>query len=457
MSDWFAGAKARAVPIIAVASDDLEEGLAEAPERAARFAQAAGFKAKSGEVLISPDEDGDLETVLFGLGDGRDPFVFGGLPRRLPEGTYAASLPPKRFDPDLVALAWALGAYSFEKYKSADRKPAKLVAPKRCDVEAVERAARATAYVRDLVNTPAGDMGPAALQAEAERFAEEFGANVRVTTGGRLGRANYPLVHAVGRAAEEAPRVLEIEWGKKAAPVIALVGKGITFDSGGLNIKTGNFMRLMKKDMGGGAHALGLARLIIESKLPCRLHVIVPAAENAVAGDAFRPASVLTSRVGKTIEIENTDAEGRLVLADALTRAGEHDPRVVIDFATLTGAARVALGPEIAPYYTNDDALAEALEVSAKERADPVWRMPLWEGYERALESSIADMRNAGVDAFAGSVSAALFLRRFVGDRPWVHFDVFAWNAYARPGRPAGGEAQGLRAAFGLIKSIVEG
>lgn len=456
MKEWFAAAKAKATPIIAVTSEALAEGLSDAPAAAAKFAEAQGFKARPGETVLCPGEDGAISTVIFGVGDGGDPYVFGALPRSLPEAVYSLSLPAKLFDPDLAALGWVMGGYAFEKYKSSDRKPARLVPPAKCDVEAVSRYARAIFLVRDLVNTPAGDMGPVALQGVAETFTEAYGAQVRITTGARLIRAGYPLVHAVGRAAEEAPRVIEIEWGKKTAPLIALIGKGITFDTGGLNIKVGNFMRLMKKDMGGAAHALALAQLIMEAKLPCRLHVVVPVAENSIAGNAFRPGDVLTSRAGKTIEIENTDAEGRLVLADAITRAGELDPRLILDFATLTGAARVALGPEIAPYYTNDDKLADALEKAAKDQSDPIWRMPLWDGYERMLDSSIADMRNAGVDAFAGSISAALFLRRFINSTPWVHFDVFAWNATARPGRPAGGDAHGLRAAFGMIESVLK-
>lgn len=455
MTEWLAESGAKATPIISIEAAAREAMLIDAPPAVKAFADAAGFKGKAGETLLIPTSAGKLKTVLFGLGDGKDPFVYGALPQSLPEGDYVLDPQPEDFDPTLVALGWGLGAYVFDRYKSSPRSPAKLVAPEGCDVAEAGRLARAAYLVRDLVNTPAADMGPRQMEAAADRFIDDYGANVRVTVDKSLEQYGYPMVYAVGKAGADEPRVIELEWGEDDHPVICVVGKGVTFDTGGLNIKVGDYMRLMKKDMGGAAHALGLAQLIMEAELPCKLHVILPIAENAISSNAFRPGDVLKSRTGKTVEIENTDAEGRLILADALARAAEHNPRVIIDFATLTGAARVALGPELAPFYATDDAHAQSLEASGRTLADPVWRMPLWDGYDRQLDSPIADLRNLGDGPFAGSVVAALFLRRFTGGKPWVHFDVFAWNPSARPGRPKGGEAQGLRAAYGFVQTLL--
>ncbi len=455
MTTWFAEAGKKATPLIAIAAPSLDAALSALPAAVAAFAKSAGFTGKSGEILLVPGATGKLKCALFGLGAGTDPYVFGAAPHALPAGVYEIEGAPEALDPTLIALGWAMGAYVFDRYKPAKREPALLVPPDGADRARAERFGRAVHRVRDMVNTPAADFGPRAMEDAADRFLDDYRANVRVTVGESLKEYGYPLVHAVGRAASEEPRVIEIEWGREDAPVIVVVGKGVAFDTGGLNIKPGDYMRLMKKDMGGAAHAFGLAQLIIESELDCRLHVIIPAVENAVSERAFRPGDILKSRAGLTVEVENTDAEGRLILADALTRACEHDPKLIIDFATLTGAARVALGPELAPYYANDDELAAHLEAAARRNADPIWRMPLWQGYARQVESPIADLKNLGDGPLGGSILAALFLERFVGQRPWVHFDVFAWNPVARPGRPKGGEAQGLRAAFGLVESVL--
>jgi leucyl aminopeptidase len=356
-----------------------------------------------------------------------------------------------------LALAFALGAYRFDRYKSKSAPRPRLVAPVGVDLAAIRAIADACFRVRRMVDTPAADMGPAEIEAEAREVARAHGASVEVTVGEALLAANYPAVHAVGRAAapHRAPRLIEIGWNLDAPdrPLIALVGKGVAFDSGGLDIKPAAGMRNMKKDMGGAAHVLGLAQLIMGANLPVRLVVLVAAVENAISGDAFRPGDVLQTRKGLTVEVGNTDAEGRLILSDALARAGEHRPDLTIDFATLTGAARVALGPELPPLYTDDEALAADLLAAAARVGDPLWRMPLWPGYRSSVEAEIADLRNDSAPwAQAGSVTAALFLQRFAPETgAWAHLDVFAWNPRARPGWPEGGEAQGIRAVFDML------
>jgi leucyl aminopeptidase len=349
-----------------------------------------------------------------------------------------------------------MGGYVFDRYrKRSDKGHARLVAPRGADLDEARRISHACALCRDMVNTPANDMGPLQIETIAREIAEQYGAGISVITGEDLHEANYPSVHAVGRAAcaDRAPRMIELSWGE-SGPLIALVGKGVVFDTGGLDIKPSSGMRLMKKDMGGAAHALALGRMIMDAGLKVRLVVLVPAVENAISGDAMRPGDVLASRKGLTIEVGNTDAEGRLVLADALARAAELDPELTLDFATLTGAARVALGPQVIPFYTDDDALAKALDKAAARVSDPVWRMPLWAGYEGAVEGDIADLRNDPEPwAQAGSVTAALFLKRFAPAKGWAHFDVFAWNPKARPGFPAGAEAQVIRAAYAMLKA----
>jgi leucyl aminopeptidase len=421
------------------------------------FAETAEFKAKAGQALLVPGEDGKLHHVVFGLGaaDGpADPMALRALAAKLPAGDYRIAQAPAGLDREQAALAFALGSYRFDRYKKKPGERARLVA-EGCDAEEVRHLAHACALARDMINTPANDLGPLQIETIAREIAEQYGARITVIVGDGLLEANYPAVHAVGRAAapERAPRMIEIDWGEAGAPLVALVGKGVVFDTGGLDIKPSAGMRLMKKDMGGAAHVLALGRMIMAAKLPVRLTVLVPVVENAIAGDAMRPGDVLASRKGLSIEVGNTDAEGRLILADALVRAAELEPALTIDMATLTGAARAALGPQLPPFYTDDDELAGQIEAAARAVGDPMWRMPLWKPYGDALDSDIADLKNDPDGwAQAGSVTAALFLQRFAPQRPWVHFDIMAWNPRGRPGWPSGGEVQGARALYRMIR-----
>ena len=399
-------------------------------------------------------------AALFGLGAGEaaDPMALRALPGRLPAGDYHLASVPAGLDAGLCALAWGLGSYAFDRYKQKHAAPRpRLVVDEGADLAELNAVVHACALARDMVNTPANDMGPLQIETIAREIAEQYGAAVTVTTGDALLEAGYPAVHAVGRAADprRAPRFIEIGWNLAAEdrPLVAIVGKGVVFDTGGLDIKPSAGMRLMKKDMGGAAHALALGRMIMAAGLPVRLAVLVPAVENAIGGDAMRPGDVLASRKGLSIEVGNTDAEGRLILADALARAAELSPDLTLDLATLTGAARVALGPQVIPFYTADEALARDVAAAADATFDPLWRMPLWAGYADALDSDIADLKN-DPDAWAqaGSVTAALFLQRFAPAGAWAHFDIFAWNPRGRPGFPVGGEAQAVRALYAMLK-----
>lgn len=429
----------------------------------AAWAEANDFSGKAGQVLVVPGADGRPVEALFGAGAGFDPMSARTLAARLPggfwrlEGVEGAAA-------HLAALAFLLGGYRFDRYKARpDRPRPRLVAPEGLALEETLNLAAACALAREMVDTPAADMGPLQIEAIAREIAQAHGATIAVTTGDALLEANYPAVHAVGRAAapHRAPRLIEIGWNldRTELPLVALVGKGVVFDTGGLDLKPAAGMRNMKKDMGGAAHALALGRLVMQADLPVRLVVLVAAVENAVSGDAFRPGDILSSRKGLTIEIGNTDAEGRLILADALARASEHAPELTLDFATLTGAARIALGPELPPVYTDDEALAEQLLAASRAVADPLWRMPLWPGYRAALDSEIADVRNdSAAWAQGGSITAALFLQKFAPETgAWAHLDVFAWNPRNRPGWPEGAETQGLRAAFALLKGRYPG
>ncbi|WP_292024195.1 MULTISPECIES: M17 family metallopeptidase [unclassified Brevundimonas] len=425
---------------------------------ARRWGDLYGFEGKAGQLLVVPGSDGEVAQVLVGSGATFDPMSVRGLSARLPGGLYRLEVAAE--DAELATLAFLLGAYVFDRYKARpDRAPARLVAPDGADVAEVSRIAAACALAREMVDTPAADMGPLQIETIAREIAESAGATITVVEGDALLEENYPAVHAVGRAAapHRAPRLIEIGWklDRTDLPLVALVGKGVVFDTGGLDLKPAAGMRNMKKDMGGSAHALALGRLVMQADLPVRLVVIVAAVENAVSADAFRPGDVLNSRKGLTIEIGNTDAEGRLILADALTRAGEHEPDLTLDFATLTGAARVALGPDLPPLYTDDEALAAGLLAAAGAVRDPLWRMPLWPGYRASLDTEIADMKNdSSAWAQAGSVTAALFLQRFAPTTgAWAHMDIFAWNPRARPGYPEGGEAQALRACYAMLKA----
>ena len=444
-----------AIPVRALLESETGPALDAAPPAARTFAAISDFKGKAGQLLLVPGADGALTSVLFGLGASADPMDFRTLAGKLPAGTYKIDHAPKAMAADQIALAFALGSYKFDRYKAHGAEKAKLVA-EGCDVDEVRHVAHACALARDMVNTPANDMGPRQVETIAREIAEQYGAEIAVVTGDDLLEANYPAIHAVGRAAvpERAPRMIEISWGKADAPLIALVGKGVVFDTGGLDIKPSAGMRQMKKDMGGAAHALALGRMVMAAKLSVRLVVLVPVAENAISGDAMRPGDVIASRKGLTIEVGNTDAEGRLILADALARAAELEPALTIDLATLTGAARAALGPQLPPFYTADDGLAAELEAAAAAVGDGLWRMPLWAGYAGAIDSEIADLKNDPDGwAQAGSVTAALFLQRFAPAGAWLHFDIFAWNPKPRPGWPVGGEAQTVRALFHLLQA----
>jgi leucyl aminopeptidase len=457
-------AEGQAVALYALTEAELPAFLDARPPLAARLAKAAQFKAKAGQVLIVPgaDGDGEADIALFGLGEAAKPdgMAFRALPARLPPGDYRLAAAPAGVALDRIALAWALGAYAYDRYRQKPAEPrARLVLAETPGLAEVKAIAEACALARDLVNTPPNDMGPVQLEMAAREVAEAHGAAISVITGDDLLTENYPAVHAVGRAADpkRASRMIEIRWGgdDPGRPLIALVGKGVVFDTGGLDIKPSAGMRLMKKDMGGAAHALALAKMVMAAALPVRLTVLLPVVENAIAGDAMRPSDVIASRKGLSIEIGNTDAEGRLILADALTRAEELAPDLTIDLATLTGAARVALGPQVIPFYTADDALAEAIAAAGRDVGDAVWRMPLWAGYEEALDSDIADIKNDPDGwAQAGSVTAALFLQRFAPKTgAWVHLDVFAWNPRGRPGFAVGAEAQTVRALYAMLKA----
>ncbi|MEM8617976.1 MAG: leucyl aminopeptidase family protein, partial [Pseudomonadota bacterium] len=366
------------------------------------------------------------------------------------EGDYTVVTPGPltAFD---ITTGWADGAYRFDRYLKNKATPPRLLLPSESS-EAAIREAAAIHLLRDMVNTPAEDMGPADIQATISNLAERHGASLETTIGDALLDQNYPLVHAVGRAGPQPPRIMELSWGDECHPELAIVGKGVAFDTGGLNLKTGNYMRLMKKDMGGSAHAIALAALVMGANLPVRLKLYVPAVENSISGTAFRPGDILNSRKGLSVEIDNTDAEGRLILADALTRASESDPDLIIDFATLTGAARIALGPDLAPYYTDDEGLAADIARASADSGDPAWRMPLWGPYKTMLSSPIADLVNSASGSFAGSITAAIFLKQFVDAERWVHLDVWAWRL-GKYGRPEGGAACGLRAMWAMLQS----
>jgi leucyl aminopeptidase len=437
------GAVESASPVYLIKDDGLD--AAEAPESLAALAKANRFAGEAGAMLANE------EGVLYGIGDGTDALIAAGLSEKLPAGVYHFATHLEGAAAELACLGWLLGAYRFDRYKSAKACEAVLIAPPSVDAAAVKRAGRATALARDLVNTPAADMTPAALEAEARTLAEAYGASINVVTGDALLKQNFPMVHAVGRAADVAPRLIDITWGRDDAPKLTLVGKGVTFDSGGLNIKGASGMAIMKKDMGGAAHALALGQMVMDSGLDVRLRVLTPAVENAISGNAFRPGDILASRKGLSVEIGNTDAEGRLILGDVMALAAEETPDLMVSLATLTGAARIALGPEVVPFYTDDDGLAETLASASTETADPIWRMPLWANYESMLSSSIADVNHISANAFAGSIIAALFLKRFAGEAPWVHFDIYAWRPKAAPGRPIGAEVQAIRALFAAI------
>jgi len=442
-----------ATPIWLLRSADLKAWCAGNAGSAAVWVETSGFKAEAGKVLLLPDRSGGIAGALLGLGDGTDPFATGALATALPLRTYRFAA-VEGIDAENAVLGFALGTYQFNRYTGAKRENPRLILPDGVDGEEISRLARAIFLVRDLINTPANDMNPMDLASVALEIAQTHGAKSRVIVGDDLLTENYPLVHAVGRAAEVAPRLIDFTWGRADAPKLTLVGKGVCFDTGGLDLKPSSAMLLMKKDMGGAANVLALADLVMSAKLDVRLRVLIPAVENNVAGNAFRPGDVLQSRKGITVEIGNTDAEGRLILADALAEADSECPDLVIDMATLTGAARTALGPDLPPFYTHDDALAAEIAEAAEATFDPLWRMPLWKPYDNWLSSKIADVNHISDGPFAGSITAALFLARFIEkSKSWVHFDIYGWMPKPRPGRPVGGEAQAIRALYYLLKA----
>jgi leucyl aminopeptidase len=445
---------ASAIPITFATKSTWDAIRADLPAPAQQFALANGFIAKPGAWLTLPDADGRIAQVVFGLEEAgsksRDPFRVGALPGLLPSGIYRFA--NSAHDVRLAALAFALGSYRFTRYRKADVLDVRLVPPEGVDAAEIERIADAAMLARDLINTPSNDMGPAELALAARMVAERFGASFTCIVGEDLVPQNFPLIHAVGRASTRTPRLIELAWGDPANPKVTLVGKGVCFDTGGLDLKPSSGMLTMKKDMGGAANVLALAQMVMDAKLKLRLRVLIPAVENAVAGNAFRPLDVFASRKGLSVEIGNTDAEGRLILADALAYADEEEPDLLIDMGTLTGAARVALGPDLPPFYTNDEMLAADVARCAREENDPLWRMPLWPPYDAWLDSKVANLNNAPSGTFAGSITCALFLQRFVERaKSWLHLDIYAWMPTGKPGRPEGGECQAARAVFKLL------
>jgi leucyl aminopeptidase len=441
-------------PIHLVDKDSFAGWLKKRPAEDRALLDAQRFDGKAPDAFAILPRGSDFEVVSAVKSTAKlSPWCLAALGAKLPDGTYKLA----QGEPGLASLGWLLSQHRFDQYRSkkdGERGPRVLVTGEPAKVDEMVGLAAATGLVRDLVNTPAADLGPAEIEAAVADLASRSGARLRVTSGTELAEG-YPLIAAVGGAAtpERAPRLIELEWGKPADPRVAIVGKGVCFDSGGLDLKPAAGMRIMKKDMGGAAHALALAKLIIERRLPIRLHLLIPAVENAVSGAAYRPGDIVKSRKGLFVEVDNTDAEGRLILADALARAAEDKPELIVDFATLTGAARVALGPDLPATFVNRDDLASELEGSARDVDDPIWRMPLWDPYDEQLKSDIADLSNTSGNAMAGAVYAALFLRRFVpADTPWVHLDTWAWRDPAKPGRPKGGDALGLRAVFELLE-----
>ncbi|MDP5306594.1 leucyl aminopeptidase family protein [Paracoccus spongiarum] len=454
MPPHFAPASDDALPIWPVWKGDA------LPDGAGTWPEASGFAAKPGEICLLPGADGALAGALFGLGEparaGRERLAFARA-TALPRGCWRLAAIPAGFDPDEAALGWLLGQYRFTRYKGQPEDGPRLVAPEGVDAARIEAIAAGEFLTRDLINTPAADMGPDQIENAARDLAGEIGARIRVITGPALLEHNLPMIHAVGRAAATAPRLIELSLGDDG-PLVAIIGKGVCFDTGGLNLKPGASMALMKKDMGGAATALGLLMMLARTGAArgLRLRLLIPAVENSVSGNAFRPGDVLTSRKGLTVEVNNTDAEGRLVLADAMALAAEDRPDLMISLATLTGAARVALGPDIPPFYCDDDRTADALSRAAMAVGDPLWRMPFWTPYEPQIEPQIADLDNAPSGGMAGSITAALFLRRFAeGAGRYVHLDIYGWQPGPAPGRPKGGVGQGARAILAALPEML--
>ncbi len=447
------------IPLHLVSPAQAQETLSQLGGAAQAWAQVNGFAAKFGQVLVLPDSSGALQAALVGTGSDKERsrarFALGAARAKLPGGVYhlVSSLSGDARKQEY--LGWLLAGYRFDRYAKNPCPKAQLAPPQEPGLaQELEKIAAAEALTRDLINTPSSDMGPAELEAAARRLADAFGAQMSVIKGQDLLDQNFPMIHAVGRASSRAPRLIDLHWGD-AGPKLTLVGKGVCFDTGGLNLKPGSSMGLMKKDMGGAAMVLGLAQMIMSLDVPVQLRVLIPAVENSVSGNAFRPGDILTARNGLTVEVNNTDAEGRLVLADALALADEEKPDLVLSMATLTGAARVALGSDLAPFYSDDDAHVAALSQAATRIADPVWRMPFHAPYEAMIEPGIADLDNAPAGGFAGSITAALFLRRFVAQSSYMHFDIYGWNPKPAPARPKGGVGQGARAVLEALPEML--
>ncbi|PRH88567.1 leucyl aminopeptidase [Labrys okinawensis] len=456
MSEHLVAAAEEAVPIWFATKETAGAVLERLPQAQRDWIAANGFEASPGRHLVLPGPDGSLSGVIFGLeGESarhRDGFLPGKLATVLPVGTYRFA--NASHDDRLAALGWVLSLYRFARYKRNDIKAVRLIAPDGIDREEILSIAEAVALGRDLVNTPANDLGPAELAEAARALAERHGAAFRVVIGEALLAENFPMIHAVGRASSRAPRLIDLTWGDAAHPKVTLVGKGVIFDTGGLDIKPSASMLLMKKDMGGAASVLACASMIMAAGLKLRLRVLIPAVENSISGDAFRPSDILASRKGLSVEIGNTDAEGRLVLADALALADEEAPELIVDMATLTGAARVALGPDLPPLFCREEKVATDLLAHAASENDPLWRLPLWPPYDAMLDSKVADLNNAPGGGFAGAITAALFLNRFVEKAgAYVHLDIFAWTPSAKPGRPEGAEVMGARALYAYLKA----
>ncbi len=448
--DCLTGETSGAIPIEGLHKRDLDAWLAAHPE-AAPWLQAIGFTAAPADVCLLPAADGTIARVLVGIGD-EPRWQWATLPRQLPEGTYRLADDVRAANAGDAVLGWALGTYAFNRYRSRSERAIRLAWPANAPRAHLERTITAIFFVRDLINTPAADMGPEELAEAAQSLARGHGARHRVIVGNDLLRENYPAIHAVGRASSRPPRLIDFTWGEADHPKVTLVGKGVCFDTGGLDLKPSAAMKLMKKDMGGAAIVLGLAWMIMAADLPVRLRVLIPAVENSVAGNAMQPLDVVPTRRGLSVEIGNTDAEGRVILADALTEAAAEDPALLVDVATLTGAARVALGAELPALFTPDEALAERLLAHGMDVGDPLWRLPLWQPYRRFLDGKTADLTNAPDLPFAGAILAALFLAEFAAPvHAWAHLDVMAWNTESRPGRPEGAEAMGMRALYALI------
>ena len=441
------------IPLLPVSEADFPDWLKSASKRHRRWLESAGFKAKPGKWCGVPDEHGRVEAVVFGMAERGWLFQFGNLARELPAGSFRLVSVWSDDQRIQASIGWGLSAYRFNRYRSKDAPegPSLLLDEDIADI--VERMVGAQCLVRDLVNTPTEDLGPAELTAAVTRVGDLYDAQVKVIQGDDLLNENFPAIHAVGRAASRAPRLVSLNWGDKEHPRLALIGKGVCFDTGGLDIKPAAGMRLMKKDMGGAAHVLALAQLIMQFRVPVNLQVLVPAVENAISGNAYRPGDVIDTRKGLSVEIGNTDAEGRVIMSDALALACEEAPDLVIDFATLTGAARIALGADLPPVFSNHEEIAQAIKEAGERVEDPLWTMPLYQPYNALLKSDIADINNIGSTAYGGCITAALFLEHFVERGvPWVHIDTFAWNQSSRPGRPKGGEALGLRAVFNYLR-----